>query len=127
MILTLFKRYTGPFLPPNSVYQYLVKHMCHSPIKIVCSNVLFLACGFSESKQLNMSRIGVYSYGAPAGTSAKNIAHFGQSVNSRKFQFYDYGTKGLFADFMNIVTVILFYVSNFRQSCQVQSKGTSSL
>lgn len=94
LVLTLFKRYTGPFLPSNAVYQYLVKHMCHSPIKLVCSNILFLACGFPESKQLNISRIGVYSHGAPAGTSAKNVAHFGQSVNSRRFAFYDYGLNG---------------------------------
>ena len=42
---------------------------------------------------MNMSRLGVYASGFPAGTSSRNILHFGQGVASGKFQKFNYGLE----------------------------------
>ena len=53
---------------------------------------MFLATGFNEA-QLNVSRLGVYAYHTPAGTSVKNILHMAQLINSGEFCRYDYGSS----------------------------------
>ncbi|XP_023224001.1 lysosomal acid lipase/cholesteryl ester hydrolase-like [Centruroides sculpturatus] len=59
---------------------------------ILCSNVYFLMNGYNPS-QLNRSRIDVYMSHYPAGSSTKNIVHFGQMMNSKKLQKFDYGPE----------------------------------
>lgn len=67
---------------------------CYSLVKHVCSNVLFLICGYNQ-EQLDYKRLSVYGVHFPAGTSTKNIVHFAQGVTSRRFQKYDYGRKNM--------------------------------
>jgi hypothetical protein len=62
----------------------------------VCSNLLFAFCGKNPvvGHNLNMSRLNVYISHAPAGTSVKNVVHWGQMIRRPRFGFYDYGPLG---------------------------------
>jgi len=58
---------------------------------LICQNALMLIAG-PNSHQSNKTRLPVYIAHTPAGASSQNMAHFGQAVNSGKFQMYDYGS-----------------------------------
>jgi len=45
------------------------------------------------SKHLNASRMAVYTSQTPAGTSTKNMVHWGQGIRKEGFQMYDYGVE----------------------------------
>ncbi|KAG8180326.1 hypothetical protein JTE90_016360 [Oedothorax gibbosus] len=79
------------FLPSGGIMKYLSQFVCNTEVKFLCENVLFLLAG-ADSKQLNTTRLGVYTSHLPAGSSTKSIVHFAQMVNSKKFTKYDYGT-----------------------------------
>ena len=91
-INNLLERIGGAFLPNGSLIKTIADKLCNSNIKGICSNIMFMVNGFSEA-QLNQSRIAVYASHAPAGTSTKNIAHFGQLVKCGKFAKYDFGSS----------------------------------
>ncbi|KAL6061452.1 hypothetical protein STEG23_033219, partial [Scotinomys teguina] len=81
------------FLPQSAVLKWLSTHVCtHVIMKELCTNVFFLICGFNE-KNLNMSRVDVYTTHCPAGTSVQNMLHWGQVIKHRKFQAYDWGSR----------------------------------
>ncbi|XP_055926655.1 gastric triacylglycerol lipase-like [Argiope bruennichi] len=81
------------FLPNNIVMKYLSEILCDTKIKFICEDVIFLICG-TDYSQLNATRLGVYVSHTPAGASTKSIIHYAQMVNSKKFQMYDYGSRG---------------------------------
>jgi len=83
----------GEFLPKNTFIDAIAKTFCKSKLKGVCTNILFLLAG-QDSAQLNVTRLPVYMTHTPAGTSAQNIVHFGQMIQSGKFQKHDYGFIG---------------------------------
>ncbi|KAJ7377378.1 hypothetical protein OS493_029738 [Desmophyllum pertusum] len=59
-----------------------------------CYDIGEIVFGFDDSNS-NMSRVPVYLSNFPAGTSFKNIIHFGQvSHSSGRCQMFDYGRKG---------------------------------
>jgi len=78
------------FLPDASILQYLAPDICEW-FEYGCEDFLFLVVG--SSNNLNLTRIQVYVSETPAGTSVKNMAHWGQSVRSDVFQMYDYGSS----------------------------------
>ncbi|XP_041453357.1 gastric triacylglycerol lipase-like [Lytechinus variegatus] len=82
----------GEFMPSNEFVKWLAKDMC-TVDKTLCSNVLFVICGFDE-KNLNMTRLPVYVTHDPAGTSVMDVVHYAQMVESGTFQMYDYGVAG---------------------------------
>ena len=53
---------------------------------VMCKNAVFEICGPSVS--VNVSRIPVYLKHFPAGTSVKNMVHFGQLVEIDKYIFF---------------------------------------
>ncbi|XP_062436525.1 lysosomal acid lipase/cholesteryl ester hydrolase isoform X3 [Rhea pennata] len=68
------------FLPQNSLLKWLATHVCtHRLLDDLCGNIFFLLCGFNE-RNLNMSRVDVYSTHCPAGTSVQNMIHWSQST-----------------------------------------------
>lgn len=80
------------FLPQSLIIKWFATHACvHEYIEELCGNVFFLLCGFNE-KNLNMTRVPVYTTHCPAGTSVRNIIHWSQSVKSGEFKAYDYGS-----------------------------------
>ncbi|XP_058154817.1 lysosomal acid lipase/cholesteryl ester hydrolase-like [Dasypus novemcinctus] len=81
------------FLPQSTFLKWLSTHICpHVILKELCGNLLFVLSGFNE-KNLNMSRVDVYTTHSPAGTSVQNLLHWGQVVKSRKFQAFDWGSS----------------------------------
>ncbi|XP_012787942.1 lysosomal acid lipase/cholesteryl ester hydrolase [Sorex araneus] len=80
------------FLPESEFQKWLSTHICtHAILKELCGNIFFVICGFNE-RNLNMSRVAVYTTHSPAGTSVQNILHWRQTANFHKFQAYDWGS-----------------------------------
>ncbi|KAH0521387.1 Lysosomal acid lipase/cholesteryl ester hydrolase [Microtus ochrogaster] len=81
------------FLPQSAVMKWLSTHVCtHVVIEELCTNVFFLICGFNE-KNLNVSRVDVYTTHNPAGTSVQNLLHWTQVVKHHKLQAFDWGSS----------------------------------
>ncbi|NXG17899.1 LIPM Lipase, partial [Grallaria varia] len=64
--------------------------LLHKP----CANLLFLLGGYNE-KNLNTTRLDVYTSHYPDGTSVKNIIHWAQVVKTGEFKAFDYGSENL--------------------------------
>ncbi|XP_012620576.1 lysosomal acid lipase/cholesteryl ester hydrolase [Microcebus murinus] len=91
----LFKDLFGDkeFLPQSALLKWLATHICtHVILKDLCGNLFFVLCGFNE-RNLNMSRVDVYTTHSPAGTSVQNMLHWGQTVKFQKFQAFDWGSS----------------------------------
>ena len=78
------------FFPTSHWVRALADRVCSFYRGDVCENFLFLIAG-SDSRNMNATRTPVYLSHTPAGTSVKNILHFGQLVEAGRFQQYDYG------------------------------------
>ncbi|XP_023230271.1 gastric triacylglycerol lipase-like [Centruroides sculpturatus] len=82
------------FSPSDFIKKLFAQTACNiDVVRSICSNILFLISGYDFS-QLNESRLDVYFSHFPAGTSTKNLIHYGQLVNSKEFQKFDYGPLG---------------------------------
>ncbi|KAM6186766.1 lysosomal acid lipase/cholesteryl ester hydrolase [Rhynchocyon petersi] len=91
----MYKKLFGvkEFLPANPVMKWLSTHFCsHVILKELCANVIFLLCGFNE-KNLNTSRVDVYTSLNPAGTSVQNVLHWTQVIKTSAFQAFDWGSS----------------------------------
>eukprot|EP00164_Ancoracysta_twista_P004050 GFYU01005435.1.p1 GENE.GFYU01005435.1~~GFYU01005435.1.p1 ORF type:complete len:429 (-),score=140.82 GFYU01005435.1:207-1493(-) len=77
------------FMTSTDFLKILFPDVC-SATPFLCQNFLFAMFGV-DFKGLNKTRIPVYVEHAPAGTSVKNILHWGQEVRSKEFEMYDYG------------------------------------
>ncbi|PAA70176.1 hypothetical protein BOX15_Mlig031964g1 [Macrostomum lignano] len=80
----------GEFLPTTRLLKFLSLAVCGDALSPLCSNVIFLLCGF-DCRYTNMTRLPVYISHTPAGTSAMNLVHYAQAVQHKRFQKYDYG------------------------------------
>ncbi|RWS00483.1 gastric triacylglycerol lipase-like protein 2 [Dinothrombium tinctorium] len=83
----------GALIPNKRALNCICKKGCKFLLfREFCSTILFLFCGFDQ-EQLNKERLPTYMSHAPAGTSARNMAHLGQNMHSKKFQKFDYGCE----------------------------------
>ncbi|KAG6935991.1 lysosomal acid lipase/cholesteryl ester hydrolase-like [Chelydra serpentina] len=79
------------FLPHTYFGEVVAVEFCsHEVLSEICGNILFVLCGFNE-KNLNMSRVHVYTAHAPAGTSVQNMVHWKQAIKTGKLKAYDWG------------------------------------
>lgn len=92
LLFSWMNKAKGPFMLSTTAKQYITRFICNSPVRSLCSNVLFAISGFSNNN-LNLTRIGVYSAEYPGGTSFKNMVHWLQGIRSGDFKRYDYGSK----------------------------------
>uniref|UniRef100_A0A8C7DX90 Lipase n=1 Tax=Naja naja TaxID=35670 RepID=A0A8C7DX90_NAJNA len=77
--------------PQNALIKWLATQVCSRVLlDDLCGNFFFLLCGFNE-KNLNMSRIDVYSTHCPAGTSVQNLLHLSQV--ELKSPAFDWGSR----------------------------------
>uniref|UniRef100_A0A2C9JRX8 Lipase n=1 Tax=Biomphalaria glabrata TaxID=6526 RepID=A0A2C9JRX8_BIOGL len=81
---------SGDFNVSPEIMQLLAGTLCNSN-KLLCENILFLLGGFDYTS-MNQSRVPVYVAHNPAGTSVRDMLHWGQAINSKNFQHYDYGS-----------------------------------
>ncbi|XP_059172409.1 gastric triacylglycerol lipase-like [Physella acuta] len=89
VFLTLFGH--GKFNIEPSIMRLLAGNLCNTWGNLLCENVLFLLGGY-DFQSLNKSRIPVYVAHNPAGTSVNNVLHWAQAINSKNFQYFDYGS-----------------------------------
>ncbi|XP_059483957.1 uncharacterized protein LOC132201648 [Neocloeon triangulifer] len=80
------------FFPSTEFLEFIGASLCRDGAftQAICSNVLFLLCGF-DSKQLNETTMPIIISHTPAGASSKTVLHYTQEINSDKFRQYDYG------------------------------------
>jgi len=65
------------FLPTNDLFKFLGKTVCgFTPA--LCEDSIFLLCGYNRDPMhnLNSTRLPLYIYNTPAGTSVKNMLHW---------------------------------------------------
>nr|XP_032805521.1 putative lysosomal acid lipase/cholesteryl ester hydrolase isoform X1 [Petromyzon marinus]XP_032805523.1 putative lysosomal acid lipase/cholesteryl ester hydrolase isoform X1 [Petromyzon marinus]XP_032805524.1 putative lysosomal acid lipase/cholesteryl ester hydrolase isoform X1 [Petromyzon marinus]XP_032805525.1 putative lysosomal acid lipase/cholesteryl ester hydrolase isoform X1 [Petromyzon marinus]XP_032805526.1 putative lysosomal acid lipase/cholesteryl ester hydrolase isoform X1 [Petro len=99
------------FLPQNDILKWLSAEVCDKAIiKDLCENVFFVICGFNE-KNMNVSRVPVYTSHCPAGTSIQNMLHWRQAARSGRFQAYDYGSLWLNMKHYNQATPPAYNIS----------------
>lgn len=110
------------FLPNSGFLNLLTDVVCSQGVgKVLCKNALFAIAGFSP-KQMNASNIPLMMAHYPAGAATRQIVHYGQEINSGRFQRFDFGIynhdvyragdSGDY-DLTNIITPIyLIYGSN---------------
>jgi len=86
------------FLDINGIMQEIRKKNCKTDgTKLedaICNKLMYALILDRRSTHMNISRCPVYLAHNPAGTSAKNLVHLGQMVNSNLFAQYDYGYVG---------------------------------
>ncbi|XP_069467376.1 lysosomal acid lipase/cholesteryl ester hydrolase-like isoform X2 [Ambystoma mexicanum] len=100
------------FLPQTYIVKWLATHVCtREIIEELCGNVFFILCGFNE-KNLNMSRVNVYSSHCPAGTSVQNMIHWSQVFRTGVLKALDYGSKAENMAHYNQSTPPLYKVKN---------------
>ncbi|GMF50029.1 unnamed protein product [Phytophthora fragariaefolia] len=77
------------FLPNNPLLQNLLGSTVCAWADEVCDGFFDIIGGPSDN--VNSSRVHVYVTQTPAGTSAKNMAHYAQGIRDNTFASYDYG------------------------------------
>lgn len=76
---------------PNRAFQSII---CHRKLPAtICSIEYRISYGLENSSYLSPDRITVIDSHVPAGVSAKNLMHFIQGYNSKRFQRFDYGLQ----------------------------------
>lgn len=84
------------FLPSNDFMAMVGDVLCadDDPTQILCSNVLFVICGFSPS-EMNATILPALMGHTPAGASVNQLMHYAQEINSGTFRQYDFGLANL--------------------------------
>ncbi|XP_078079693.1 gastric triacylglycerol lipase isoform X2 [Mustelus asterias] len=115
------------FLPQDSEITWLATHVCNRfLIEELCGNIFFVISGFNE-KNLNMSRIPVYSAHCPAGTSVQNILHWSQAVKGGHLQAFDWGSYKTNMAHYNQTKPPLYYVKSMPVPTALWSGGNDWL
>ncbi|CAC5379003.1 LIPA [Mytilus coruscus] len=113
----------GELLPTSDFIRLIGHDFCGNNLgSIVCENFLFFLAGY-DSKQMNRTRIPVYVEEHPAGTSVKNLLHYGQSVLSGKFQMFDYGSSKANMEHYNQTTAPLYDASLMKNNVSLYTGG----
>ncbi|CAL8302592.1 unnamed protein product [Lota lota] len=124
LIWDLFGRQN--FLPQNDMIKWFAENFCNKVIlSELCGNIFFLLCGFDE-RNLNMTRVPVYTTHCPAGTSVQNMVHWSQAVHGGRLMGYDYGYRGNMAHY-NQSTPPLYNVKDMKVPTALFSGGHDTL
>jgi len=126
-IEALFKLFgIHDFIPANWLIREIATLVCPIDDEITCSNILFLICGW-DSKNLNSTRMPVYFSHTPAGTSVKNVVHWGQMIKAGTLQAYDYGSDKANMVHYNQTTPLKYDVSKLQVPTVLAAGGNDFL
>ncbi|KAJ6647530.1 Lipase 3, partial [Pseudolycoriella hygida] len=88
-----------------------------SPFAPLCGNLIFAFVG-KNAKQFNGTLVGSVLKNTPAGMSMKQLYHYLQLINSKKFQFYDFKKEGNLAKYKSL-TAPEYQTSNIKVKMQI--------
>ncbi|NXS48958.1 LIPM Lipase, partial [Balaeniceps rex] len=91
-ILQLLLGRTDASLRVRKLWRFLPELCRHPLLHKPCASLFFLLGGCDE-KNLNMTRLDVYTSHYPDRTSVKNLIHWAQVVRTGEFKAFDYGSK----------------------------------
>ncbi|KHJ91270.1 hypothetical protein OESDEN_08866 [Oesophagostomum dentatum] len=83
----------GEFFPNSVFASAMADILCDKTVNKLCEDFIFSVVG-PNSNQFNMSRLGIYMAHDPAGTSSRNMLHFAQMINTKRFAPFDQGVDG---------------------------------
>ncbi|KHJ76387.1 hypothetical protein OESDEN_23993 [Oesophagostomum dentatum] len=83
----------GEFFPNSVFASAMADILCDKTVNKLCEDFIFSVVG-PNSNQFNMSRLGIYMAHDPAGTSSRNMLHFAQMINTKRFAPFDRGVDG---------------------------------
>jgi len=78
------------FLPNNQAVSAIDSFLCQN-LKIFCNGIINMIADGNPAADDTIKRITYLSH-YPSGASLKSISHMAQSIRSKSFAFYDYGT-----------------------------------
>ncbi|XP_063892998.1 lipase 1-like [Helicoverpa armigera] len=83
----------GEFLPHSIIFTWAGEALCRDEVVFqpICSNILFLIGGWNEN-QHNATMMPVILGHTPAGSSVRQLAHYGQGISGKQFRRYDHGS-----------------------------------
>uniref|UniRef100_A0A8B9SJD4 Lipase n=1 Tax=Anas platyrhynchos TaxID=8839 RepID=A0A8B9SJD4_ANAPL len=91
-IFQLLVGQTDASLRMRKLWRFLPDLCRHPVLHKPCATLLFLLGGYNE-KNLNMTRLDVYTAHYPDRTSVKNMIHWAQVMTSGDFKAFDYGSE----------------------------------
>ncbi|CAK1552488.1 unnamed protein product [Leptosia nina] len=79
--------------PRSPIFTWLGMNVCADgkPFQPLCSGLVFFFAGWNPGPQHNATMFPVKLGHTPAGSSARQLVHFGQSIVEKTFQRYDHG------------------------------------
>ncbi|XP_023955273.2 lipase 3-like [Bicyclus anynana] len=83
---------TNEFMANGWINEIAGQKLCleEAVTQSLCANILFLLCGYN-AQQLNRTMLPVVLGHTPAGASTRQMIHFGQLYNSKKFTRFNHG------------------------------------
>ncbi|CAH0584279.1 unnamed protein product [Chrysodeixis includens] len=84
----------GEFMTNNVIYSWAGQAMCRDEVVFqpICSNILFLVGGWNEQEH-NATMLPAILGHTPAGSSLRQLAHYGQGIADKEFRRYDQGSR----------------------------------
>lgn len=101
-VMEFFGHYEVTLSP--QFYKKFTSKLCDtdSALQPVCSNLLFMFAGFSQS-QMNLTELPVQLGHTPAGASIFQLMHYAQLINNKNyFRHFDYGIVGNLKNYKQI-------------------------
>jgi len=80
----------GEFLPSNLFMDCLASLFCHGLTEAICSNIVFLLCGYDAEQMPD--DLETIMHHTPAGASTHTILQYAQEVTSDQFEGYNWGS-----------------------------------
>ncbi|XP_072485053.1 gastric triacylglycerol lipase-like isoform X2 [Notamacropus eugenii] len=113
---TLFKLLFGEkeFLPNNFLVRFIGQDLCNREFfSSICDNFLLVLGGFNTIN-FNKSRVDIYLSQNPAGSSVQDLQHFLQTIRSKRFEIYDWGSPALNMKYYNQSTPLPYDTSKVK-------------
>jgi lysosomal acid lipase/cholesteryl ester hydrolase len=92
MVMSIGSRLNGRFSITSWFTRLFAKYCPSNAPAGLCTNLVFVIVGYNP-EQLDVNRLEVYFSHTPAGTSWRNLMHFGQNIRDKRFAKFDFGNN----------------------------------